>query len=242
MKNITKKYRKKNKTKYNKKKKTIKKIMKKYNKKKITGAGKVYKSDGTFEDISDKHDGNEIFRKMTRNIREFKICEILKENPHENIVTIYKINDFGINDNGKQVDNCYIDMEVLDTNLERFSLDEIRTTMKGVKDFLQKLGIVYIDWKPDNIGIDNKGKLKLFDFDVSGLIDTKTGEWRNWEVGWKRKNLKTGNEEEVIMNGDPAHFFAYNQAVLAGKTTPIDIDDYAFKKGLSPTKIDDDKK
>jgi serine/threonine protein kinase len=36
------------------------------------------------------------------------------------------------------------------------------------KNHLQTLGIMYIDWKPDNIGIDPDGKYKLFDFDLSG--------------------------------------------------------------------------
>jgi hypothetical protein len=43
--------------------------------------------------------------------------------------------------------------------------------MSNVKDFLQGLGIMYVDWKLDNIGkslID--GKYKLFDFDASGLV------------------------------------------------------------------------
>jgi hypothetical protein len=35
--------------------------------------------------------------------------------------------------------------------------------MKNVKDFLQSLGIMYIDWKIDNIGVSNVGAYKLFD-------------------------------------------------------------------------------
>jgi serine/threonine protein kinase len=78
--------------------------------------------------------------------------------------------------------------------------------MADVKTFLQGLGIMYIDWKPDNIGISANGELKLFDFDVSGLIDTVTGAW-------------------VLK---PPKFWSYNKAVCNGCVAPVDIDNYAF--------------
>ena len=37
---------------------------------------------------------------------------------------------------------------------------------------------MYIDWKLDNVGIsDIDGQYKLFDLDVSGLINIKTQKW-----------------------------------------------------------------
>jgi len=38
---------------------------------------------------------------------------------------------------------------------------------------MHKNGIVYIDWKPDNMGIDVDGKIKIFDFNMSGLLSRK---------------------------------------------------------------------
>jgi serine/threonine protein kinase len=82
--------------------------------------------------------------------------------------------------------------------------------MGPVKDYLQSLGIMYIDWKPDNIGIDKDGTVKLFDFDVSGLIDVNTGEW-------------------II---EPRTAYSYREAVNADLKNPIEIDNYAFNSGF----------
>ena len=82
--------------------------------------------------------------------------------------------------------------------------------MIDVKKHLQEFGIMYIDWKPDNIGIGD-GHLKLFDFDVSGLVDPKNpGKW--------------------ILS--PPEWAAYKDALKVGKKTPIEIDDYSFALGF----------
>lgn len=101
-------------------------------------------------------------------------------------------------------------MELLNTDLFKVSMRKLQNDMMEVKTFLQGLGIMYIDWKLDNIGISEDGELKLFDFDVSGLIDTKTEEW-------------------IIK---PPEFWAYNNAVENGMVTPVEIDNYAFKEGI----------
>jgi serine/threonine protein kinase len=148
-------------------------------------------------------EGKKIFRKMTTNKKEINICKIIMENPHENIVKIYKIyepeNNFE--------DTSYIDMELLDTNLERINISIIREQMKYVKSFLQNLGIVYIDWKIDNIGIDSNEKLKLFDFDASGKINVITKEW------------------EI----EPPLYYNYRKALSFGMNIPFEIDDYAYQ-------------
>ena len=67
---------------------------------------------------------------------------------------------------------------------------------------------MYIDWKPDNIGIDADGKYKLFDFDLSG-ITTSDGE--KWKV-------------------HPAPYsWSYRQAIANGLKDPKEIDDFAFE-------------
>lgn len=68
-------------------------------------------------------------------------------------------------------------MELLDT--ENIDIEKAKIQMKKVKTFLHGLGIIYMDWKPDNI--DKYGNYKLFDFDASGLVNTK---------GWKIKPVE----------------------------------------------------
>lgn len=79
-----------------------------------------------------------------------------------------------------------------------------------VKEYLQSLGIIYIDWKADNTGISDDGEIKLFDFNASGLINTETKEW-------------------IIK---PEEWWSYNKAIRYGMVTPIDIDNYAFDLGF----------
>ena len=153
------------------------------------------------------HNGKDFFRKMTDNENEIKLCAFLMKHPHENII---KIQDINKDENGVQ----YIDMEMLDTDIENANKKQIIVAMKKVKKYLQNLGIIYIDWKPDNIGIDEDGNIKLFDFDVSGMIDTETNEW-------------------II---EPPKLHSYSVAIHNGMETPIEIDDYSFDMGLKPDK------
>ena len=123
---------------------------------------------------------------------EKKLIRILMNYPHPNIVTYYKIHD------------RYIDMELLETKKDKKIIIKI---MKNVKSYLQDLGIIYIDWKFDNIGYSKKDRTyKLFDFDVSGLIDTKTNKW-------------------IIK---PPNYWSYDNAIKHKKTDPNEIDDYCF--------------
>ena len=140
----------------------------------------VYNMDGEFTiDTEILHEGKDFFRKMTKHMGERKICELLMKYPHNNIVKIYHIGD------------DYIDMELL--NME-------------VKKYLQNLGIIYIDWKLDNIGIGENQQIRLFDFDGSGLIDIETKEWI------RRAPL----------------YWSYREAIKNGMNTPSDIDNCAF--------------
>lgn len=128
---------------------------------------------------------------------EYKIVNVLIKHPIPNIVTFYAIN------------KDYIEMEELDTT-SKLNKETLITTMRKVKDFLQSLGIMYIDWKPDNIGISKDGTYKLFDFDVSGLVDLKTNEW-------------------IV---EPLQYWNYNKAIDNGYTTPKEIDDFSFEYGI----------
>lgn len=180
-------------------KKIINKRTKQFRNKNMIGGMKVYKMDGEFTtDPEILHEGKDFFRKMTRSKREKDICELLMKNPHKNIVKIYDI--------GKD----YIDMELLNIDMSSQDVNKVITLMMEVKTYLQSLGIMYIDWKLDNIGISDDGEIKLFDFDVSGLINIETKEW--------------------IMK--PPLFWSYRTAIQNGMETPTDIDNYAFDIGF----------
>lgn len=173
----------------------------------LTRGSKIY-TNGDIIETDETFNGKPFFRKVFYNDKnntekyiesrqaanaEIQISSILIKNPFPNIVTFYEIN------------NDYIEMEELDVET-KLNPEKVTETMEKVKDFLQSLGIMYIDWKIDNIGISKDGTYKLFDFDVSGLVDLKTNDW-------------------IIK---PLEYWSYNTAIEFGYTTPKDIDDYSF--------------
>jgi len=191
-----------------KNKKTIKMKNKRqllhYKKKKIKNGGSKIYIDGEIHELNEYINGKPFFRKQfyysepptdeqIQSVKnEISIVQILIDNPHPNIVTYFDVND------------KYVDMEEL--NINYFNPHEIIKPMKDVKQFLQNLGIMYVDWKLDNIGLANDGNYKLFDFDCSGLIDLETGKW--------------------IL--EPMHYYSYNAAIKNGSNTPKEIDDWTF--------------
>jgi hypothetical protein len=167
--------------------------------------------------VDDTYDGKPFFRKncgkpnmfLAYSIKmEFTIVKILMEHPHPNIVYYYDIN------------SKYVDMEQVETHnsnplyinvMTRKELNEIIEVMSKVKDFLQALGIIYIDWKFDNMGKCVDGKYKLFDFDASGLIDLKTQQWK--------------------LQANPITW-SYRHAIKNGAQTPKEIDDWSFNYNI----------
>ena len=155
----------------------------------------VYTIDGEFNvDKEILHEGKDFFRKMTNKAGDKRICELLMKCPHNNIIKIYRIG------------NDYVDMELLNTDMTREDMSNIKNVMIEVKTYLQNLGIMYIDWKLNNIGISDNKQIKLFDFDGSGLINIENKEW-------------------IIR---PPSYWSYREAIKNGMKTPIDIDNYAF--------------
>ena len=165
----------------------------------IRGKMIVYTMDGEFTTHPKiLHEGRDFLRKMTTSKREKDICELLMKNPHKNIIKIYDIG------------NNYIDMELLNTDMSSQDVNRVIAVMVEVKTYLQSLGIMYIDWKLDNIGISHDREIKLFDFDASGLINIDTEEW-------------------IIT---PPLFWSYRTAIQNGMKSPSDIDNCAFEIGL----------
>ena len=84
----------------------------------------------------------------------------------------------------------------------------IREAMIDVKDFLQQLGIMYIDWKYDNIAKGKDGNYKLFDFDSSGIVDKD-----KWIV-------------------KPPNYWSFRNAKENHCKTPKEIDDWSFRYNI----------
>ena len=197
------------KSKSKRKSKLIRKSKRKYNKSIIKGGSYIY-DDGNRIYTTETYNGEPFFRKKfyysnppTEQQKyivyvEKSIINILMNNPHPNIVKFFNITDE------------FVDMEELNT--EDVNIDDAIKVMKDVKDYLQQLGIAYIDWKIDNIGKDKYGIYKLFDFDVSGLFDKN---------GWVIK---------------PVQYFSYNKAIKNGCTTPKEIDDFSFRYFINDKK------
>jgi serine/threonine protein kinase len=118
------------------------------------------------------------FRKMlipsTGSYIELEIAKIIKNNPHPNLVKVYKVS--------KQ--DMYIDYQLLDTdyNVKKKDMSSyINHIRKGVKH-LHKLNIVYVDFKydfGDNIGYDkDTDTYRIYDFDASGIVTNSHKIWK----------------------------------------------------------------
>jgi len=169
---------------------------KNYKRKTLRGGSKKYK-DGNITNLNEKFNGMNFFRKYGGSTTEHEIYEILKQNPHPNIVSVYRIT------------NSYIDIEEVNpANSIKYDKEKLMSAALSAKMHLQSLGIMYIDWKPDNMGIDADGTYKLYDFDGSGVVSSSnTTKWR----------LK------------PSAYWSYRQALANGLKDPKEIDDFAFE-------------
>ena len=176
-------------------------------------------SNDTTENSEETYNNNLFFRKNGTPYRsisqayskhvETTIVKILMDHPHINIVNYYEINDDYIT--MEQVSSAKSDPSFFEEGpLSYEEIIEIQQTMRKVKDYLQSLGIMYIDWKYDNLGKSLDGNYKLFDFDASGLIDLQSNEW--------------------ILK--PQHYWSYNEALKNGAKTPKEIDDWSFNYNM----------
>lgn len=156
-----------------------------------------YAEDGSVEDFDAEFEGKPIFRKYlyySGQSDEIAIASILKKHPHPNIVDIYDI----------QPD--YVDEELLNTRITYSDVKAFIPALRRAKDYLHSLGIVYLDWKLDNLGMSNKGVVKIFDFDMS---------------------RKFSNGKIIQSPGRPKGYL-WRNAESIGLTDPIEIDDWIF--------------
>ncbi len=157
--------------------------------------------DGNFQISNFKnYFGEYYFRKIGPKKIEYNICWQINQNPHPNIVKFYGIN------------SQRLDMEILDTPFDIANeTDAIKLieNMVCARNYLLDNGIVYIDWKLDNIGWSTKDQVfKLFDFDLAGLFNPVTNQWVD----------------------EPEKLFAYKSAVECNIFDPIGIDSFSFNK------------
>lgn len=163
---------------------------------------KKYDFNGTTNDIKDLLPSRKpFFRKMTFSNAEKRIAEILKDNPHPNIVSIYNVKYDHID---IELVNPYNDNKLISNDEKTAILEK----MNNVKKHLQSFGIIYFDWKYDNIGIGEDGEIKLFDFDCSGIASL--------------------NQEEKIWEIKPFNGYAYRKCKEAEIINPFEMDDYSF--------------
>jgi serine/threonine protein kinase len=158
----------------------------------------VYTLAGDIENFEGPAGCPPVFRKMFdlntgMSKAEYAIVSYLQGRPpHPNIVKIYEVTD------------THWDAELLEVDIDTKD-PKIKEQMRAAKNHLQSIGIMYMDWKYDNIGVDICGTYKLLDFNMSGMWVDK-----RWVV-------------------KPEEGWNYNIAVNAGITYPIAIDSYAFE-------------
>ena len=115
-------------------------------------------------------DGKDFFRKILSHSEnnEYAIVNFLMKFPdykEHNIVTMYEVTPE------------HIDMEELSTNFKTNEPTDYLETMRRTKDYLQSIGIMYLDWKEENTGKSKDGEYKLFDFDAAGIANLETNKW-----------------------------------------------------------------
>jgi serine/threonine protein kinase len=162
---------------------------------------------GNMHKINNKINGKSFFRKYSEpGGIELDIAQRIKSSPHPNIVKIYKIGP------------DYFDMEKVDISINLDDLRNSRTELKSAKNHLHSLKVVYLDWKRDNMGFGTDGKVKIFDFNMSGTF-SKSRSCFITKNGWNRKAISG---------------YRLRNAVNIGKCkTPIESDNWIFAKLFS---------
>ena len=108
----------------------------------------IYNEEGTILEIDEQMNGLPFFRKMTTDSGELKICRMIKERPHPNIVNILRIGP------------DFVDMELVEPchRLESYNEMNVCQDMARAMTHLREMDILYIDWKYDNVGRSKDGQ------------------------------------------------------------------------------------
>jgi len=162
---------------------------------------KIYTANGELFEINKTINGAPFFRKefYNDNNNEVDIVSKIKSCNLKNVVKIYNVS------------YTFYDAEIVDilipNQITEEQINKIIHDMKNAKNELQNNGIIYIDWKTDNLGYSEEDKVyKVFDFDSSGIISSQHKEWMK----------------------QPPHRWLYKKAFEKGLTLPLDIDNECF--------------
>lgn len=132
--------------------------------------------------------------KYVAHYTEYQICKILKKHPHKNIVNIYAVT------------HRYIDMEILDLTSKNCNYMELCDAI----EHLHSLNIVYLDIFRRNIGFSKEtGKLKLFDFNCSGILKEP--------LEWDREPFIYGNMYQYVVQNFKVKNYIYYDYILLTK-------------------------
>ena len=158
---------------------------------------KKLNNSGNIVNINETINGLPYFHKPTTDPNELKIARLIKRNPHPHIVKIYRVGE------------NYVDMELVNVYVSKGACLEQEDGLRRAKDHMHRYGIVYLDWKADNMGRGEDGRIKLYDFDMSGLLRRGTNNW----------------------NRPPTYKgYLFRQAENAGQVRPISIDNWIFER------------
>lgn len=158
---------------------------------------------GEVVNLNEMKNNRPFFRKMSIDPNELIIAKRLMKSPHPHIVKIYHV--------GKN----FYDMELVKTSkLSKKDCISQRVGLISAKNHMHRHGIVYIDWKVDNMGRDAKGDIKIFDFDMSGLLSRRMWFF-NFKNNWNRLPRLKG-------------FLLRNAERRQPNATPITLDNYIF--------------
>ncbi len=118
---------------------------------------------------------------------ELKIASIIQQNPHPNLVKVYKISK----------SPPFIDYQLLETNY-KIAKKEQSNYIDNIRQgtiHLHKFNVVYIDFKNscgDNVGYDKISKTyRMYDFDASGVTKGNKKEWMKLYTPPEYFNYKT---------------------------------------------------
>jgi hypothetical protein len=121
--------------------------------------------------------------------------------------------------------------------------------METVKTFLQGIGIIYMDWKVDNIAKGKHG-YTLLDFDCSGMVEKEDVHLLDTEIEWKVEPSGWSYEQAKRICATPKEMddwsFVYNLVQPSLKTSlktslqsSINLfDDHEYRPSTNETNID----
>jgi len=158
---------------------------------------------GRMKRLEETYYGKPFFRKYVGRTEQ-EVAECFKKFPHPNIVKVYRVTPE------------YIDVELVSRKPPKN--EEVMNNMAqllSAKTHMHIHGIVYIDWKPENMGRAADGTLKIFDFDSCGFFRRNLFGWNIWRE-------------------QPPFSYVLAAAMSARKRSPIAIDDWIFEHMLNP--------